>query len=75
MVGDQAGIYASFPSGNAEIKKQFLEFDRTVRKKSTVIYDLSSGKSKMLRALRVNQFKKYRFWTNLSKVRARMRRP
>lgn len=75
MVGDQAGIYASFPSGNAEIKKQFIEFDRTVRKKSTVIYDLSSGKSKMLRALRVNQFKKYRFWTNLSKVRARMRRP
>lgn len=73
MVGDQAGIYASFPAGDKEIKKQFMEFDRTVRKKSTRIYDLSTGKSKMLRALRDKNFRNYRLWTTLSKMRARMR--
>ena len=32
MVGDQAGIFASFPGGNEEIRRQFLAFDAEKRK-------------------------------------------
>ena len=72
MVGDQAGIFASFPSGDREMKKQFIDFDRAVRRTSPSVYDLSNSKSKMLKALRLHQFHRYRFWTTLSKLKARI---
>lgn len=72
MVGDQAGIFASFPSGDREMKKQFIEFDRAVRRTSPSVYDLSNSKSKMLKALRLHRFHQYRFWTTLSKLKARI---
>ena len=37
MVGDQAGIFASFPGGNEEIRRQFLAFDAEVKKTSEEI--------------------------------------
>lgn len=72
MVGDQAGIYASFPASDREIRRQFEKFDRTVREKSRVIYELSDKKSRMLHALRKSNFKNYWFWTTMSKIKARM---
>lgn len=69
LVGDQAGIYASFPSSDQEIRRQFIEFDRCVREKSRTIYELSDSKSRMLHALRKSGFRNYRFWTWLSRLR------
>lgn len=72
MVGDQAGIYASFPAGDIEIKKQFIDFDRTVKEISIEVYKRAGEKSHMLKALRKHDFKNYQFWVTLSKIRARM---
>lgn len=73
MVGDQAGIYASFPLSNRDIRLQFIAFDQEIKEKSPAIYRLSDGKSRMLHALRKNHFKRYWFWTTLSKLKLRMR--
>lgn len=73
MVGDQAGIYASFPFRDKEIRRQFIEFDREVKKKSPVIYQLSERKSRMLHGLRKSHFKNYWFWTTMSKLRMKVR--
>ncbi len=72
MVGDQAGIYASFPASDKEIRRQFEEFDAAVKEKSSTIYELSDSKSKMLHALRKSGFKRYWFWTTLSKLRMKV---
>ena len=72
MVGDQAGIYASFPASDREIRRQFEEFDAAVKEKSRTIYELSDSRSKMLHALRKSGFKRYWFWTALSKLRMRI---
>ena len=74
MVGDQAGIFASFPGRNEEIRRQFLAFDAEVKKTSEEIYRLSGEKSHMLAALRKRNFKGYRFWTWVSRVRAKVRK-
>lgn len=74
MVGDQAGIFASFPGSNEEIRRQFLAFDAEVKKTSEEIYRLSGEKSHMLAALRKRNFKGYRFWTWVSRVRAKVRK-
>ena len=71
MVGTQAGIYASFPAFNKEIRRQFQKFDRQVKEKSLAIYKLSDSKSRMLHALRKNNFHRYWLWTTLSKLRMR----
>lgn len=73
MVGDQAGIFASFPGNNQEIRQQFLAFDQEVKQISEEIYRLSGEKSYMLSALRKRNFKGYRFWTWVSRVRAKVR--
>lgn len=72
MVGDQAGIYASFPASDKEIRRQFEEFDAAVKEKSRTIYELSDSKSRMLHELRKSGFRRYRFWTTLSKLRMRI---
>lgn len=72
MVGDQAGIYASFPASDQEIRRQFEEFDKIVKEKSKTIYELSDGKSRMLHALRKSGFKNYWFWTTMSKLRTKV---
>lgn len=74
MVGDQAGIFASFPGNNQEIRQQFLAFDQEVKQISEEIYRLSGEKSYMLSALRKRNFKGYRFWTWVSRVRAKVRK-
>lgn len=74
MVGDQAGIYASFPYKNKEIRRQFAEFDQEVREKSPMIYQLSDRKSRMLHELRKSRFRNYWFWTTMSKLRMRVSR-
>lgn len=74
MVGDQAGIFASFPGRNEEIRRQFLAFDEEVKKTSEEIYRFSGEKSHMLAALRKRDFKGYRFWTWVSRVRAKVRK-
>lgn len=73
MVGNQAGIYASFPASDRVMRRQFIEFDAEVKEKSIRIYELSDSRSKMLRGLRKSGFKRYRFWTFLSKIRKRMK--
>lgn len=72
MVGDQAGIFASFPAGDQNIKMQFMEFDKWIQRKSPEIYALSNERSRMLRALRKNGFKHYRFWVTVSKLGAKL---
>lgn len=74
MVGDQAGIFASFPGRDEEVRRQFLAFDAEVKKTSEEIYRLSGEKSHMLMALRKRNFKGYRFWTWVSRVRAKVRK-
>lgn len=74
MVGDQAGIFASFLGNNQEIRQQFLAFDQEVKQISEEIYRLSGEKSHMLSALRKRNFKGYRFWTWVSRVRAKVRK-
>ncbi len=74
MVGDQAGIFASFPGENQEIRQQFLAFDKDVKRISEEIYRLSGEKSHMLAELRKRNFKGYRFWTWISRVRAKVRK-
>lgn len=73
MVGNHAGIYASFPFSDKEIRRQFEEFDAEVKEKSRTIYKLSDSRSKMLHGLRKSGFKRYWLWTTLSKIRRRMR--
>ena len=72
MIGDQARIFASFPAGNQEIKKQFMEFDQELKEKSPALYELSGSRSKVLNALRKSGFKNYAFWTKMSKIKMKM---
>ncbi len=73
MVGDQAGIFASFPAGDKDIKRRFIEFDRMIREKSPIVYEMSDSKSRMLHALRKSGFRNYRFWTTVSKLKMKVK--
>lgn len=69
-VGTQAGIYASFPL-KANMKEEFISFDRMVKRADMQVYELSDSKGHVLHWLRKSRFKGYAFFTLLGKIRAR----
>lgn len=71
MVGDQAGIFTSFPATDEKIKKQFQEFDQQVKAKSELVYTLSDRKSRVLHMLRKFDFKGYRVLAQISNIHNR----
>lgn len=72
MIGDQVTIFLSFPEENTETQKQFLEFDRQLRKASKTIYELSGRESGTLRLLRRTGFRGYRLIRKLARKRNNM---
>lgn len=72
MIGDQVTIFLSFPEENTETQKQFLEFDRQLRKTSKTIYELSGRESGTLRLLRRTGFRGYRLIRKLARKRNNM---
>lgn len=69
MIGDQISIYMSFPLENKDIKRQFIEFDKKLKQKSQLMYQMAGEESGMLRVLRKNKFKFYKTIIRLSRVR------
>ena len=64
--------FLSFPEENTETQKQFLEFDRQLRKTSKTIYELSGRESGTLRLLRRTGFRGYRLIRKLARKRNNM---
>lgn len=59
MVGDQAGIFTSFSPFDRGIRHRFIEFDKEVAKRSSLVYELSDSRSKVLHLLRKTNFRFY----------------
>ena len=71
MVRDQVNIYLTYPASDKEIRREFQDFDRTVREKSLSVYALSESYSGMLRLLRRSGFRLYRPIVGASHLRNR----
>lgn len=69
MIGDQITIFMSFPLEDKEIKRQFIEFDKKLKEKSKLMYQMSGEESGMLRTLRKYKFKWYKTIIHLSRLR------
>lgn len=70
-VGTQAGIYASFPL-KAHMKKEYISFDRMIKRADPQVYEMSDSEGYVLHFLRKCNFKGYVFWTTLGKIRAKI---
>lgn len=73
MIGDQITIFMSFPDGDRDIKTQFMEFDRKLKSKSKLLYQLSGEESGMLRLLRKTKFIGYRIILRCGRIRNGMK--
>ena len=71
MVGDQAGIFTSFSPFDRAIRQKFIEFDKEVKMRSELIYELSDSRSKVLHLLRKTNFKFYPVLAFISKMHNR----
>lgn len=59
MVGDQITIFMSFPESDQNIRREFIEFDQVLKKKSIDIYERAGRESGSLRLFRKLRFHGY----------------
>lgn len=71
MVGDQAGIFTSFSPLDKQIRQKFIEFDKEVAKRSSLVYGLSDSRSKVLHLLRKTNFRLYPILAFISNIHNR----
>lgn len=71
MVGDQAGIFTSFSPLDKEIRQKFIKFDKEVAKRSSLVYELSDSRSKVLHLLRKTNFRFYPILALISNIHNR----
>lgn len=72
MINDQVSIFVSFPLSDKKIRRQFREFDRTVKVKNPLVYKWAGECSGLLRTLRKTNFRFYPFFASISRLRSRM---
>lgn len=73
MIGDQITIFMSFPLEDKGIKAQFMEFDKKLKEKSQMMYQMAGEESGMLRTLRRYKFRGYKMIVRLSRLRNGMK--
>lgn len=56
MIGDQVTIFMSYPTDNQSVWKQFVHYDKEIKKSSGWMYELSAKESGVLRLLRKTRF-------------------
>ncbi len=71
MIDSQVSIFTSFSPFDREIRQQFKEFDRVIKKKNKHVYHLSEEYSGTLRMLRMIRFHGYSLFVILSRFRNR----